>query len=125
MTDKEKTQKKSEKSPRGKNETKRLFKHLRQLRKENPDVTIILPSEKIKIQKVADISTIVSPYVIAIKQELDSEYGKWKGDSSDSHIKQVKKMLKIHFDFSDVSEKKVDETIDGILYVRDVRLVVP
>lgn len=29
-------------------------------------------------------------------------------------------MLKIDFDFFSVAEKMLDETIDGILYVRDV-----
>lgn len=103
-------------APRGVNETKRIFKELRRLRKENPDVTIILPTEK-TVVAAADVQARVTPWVMVMKNELDNGYVHWNGRMADSHIKQVKKMLSFHFNFELIPEKRLDEVLDGLLYV--------
>lgn len=70
---------------------------MRVVRIDHPEVTIILPSEKIQVRKGDDVRALISPYVAIIHLALDKNVGQWKGQSVECRVKQVRQHLGFFF----------------------------
>lgn len=57
---------------------------MRVVRADHPEVTIIMPGEKIQVHPGDDVRRLITPYVAVIRQALDSKrVGEWKGYTAD------------------------------------------
>lgn len=97
---------------------------LRIVRSCHPEVTIILPKEKIQVRAGDDVRALIAPYVAIIRRALDEgKVGKWHGTSSDCCVKQVHRILNHYFHFypGSITEPELHVMIEDMLYVHKVR----
>ena len=72
---------------------------LRVVRAYHPEVTIILPQEKIQIYPGDDVRGMITPAVGVIRHALDAGVWQWHGYTAESRVKQVCILLS-HFPLS-------------------------
>lgn len=63
---------------------------LRVVRAYHPEVTIILPQEKIQIYPGDDVRGMITPAVGVIRHALDAGVWQWHGYTAESRVKQVR-----------------------------------
>ena len=64
------------------------------VRADHPEVTIIMPGEKIQVHPGDDVRRLITPYVAVIRQALDGKrVGEWKGYTAECRIRQVRRRL--------------------------------
>lgn len=92
---------------------------MRIVRADHPEVTIILPIEKIQVHPGDDVRSMIAAHVNVIRQALDAKVGEWKGYTADCRIKQVRRILNQHFHFHEgcISEADFDLLLDDLLFV--------
>jgi hypothetical protein len=93
---------------------------MRVVRACHPEVTIILPTEKIPVRPGDDVRAMITPYVAIIRHALNSgKYGSWNGDTGDCRTKQVRHILGQYFYFysGSITEKQLSELLDDLLYI--------
>lgn len=93
---------------------------MRIVRADHPEVTIILPNEKIQVRSGDDVRSLIAPYVAVIRQALDSKrVGEWKGYTAECRIRQVRRLLTHHFYFHEgaISEQAFDLLVEDLLFV--------
>ena len=105
---------------------------MRIVRADHPEVTIILPNEKIQVRSGDDVRSLIAPYVAVIRQALDSKrVGEWKGYTAECRIRQVRRLLTHYFYFHEgaISEQAFDLLVEDLLFVhkagRRVRVFIP
>ena len=92
---------------------------IRVLRNCHPEVTVILPGEKIQVMPGDDVRAMVAPYVGVIHQALDAKVGEWRGTTAASQVKQVRHLLNIYFHFHEgaIDDEEFNALIEDLLYV--------
>ena len=93
---------------------------MRIVRADHPEVTIILPNEKIQVRSGDDVRSLIAPYVAVIRQALDGKrVGEWKGYTAECRIRQVRRLLTHYFYFHEgaISEQAFDLLVEDLLFV--------
>lgn len=92
---------------------------MRIVRACHPEVTIILPAEKIQVQRGDDVRSLIVPYVAIIREALDNRIGEWKGYTAECRIRQVHHLLMTYFDFHrhSITDAELDRQIEDLLYI--------
>ena len=93
---------------------------MRIVRADHPEVTIILPNEKIQVRPGDDVRSLITPYVAVIRQALDGKrVGEWKGYTAECRIRQVRRLLTHYFYFHEgaISEQAFDLLVEDLLFV--------
>lgn len=92
---------------------------MRIVRADHPEVTIILPIEKIQVHPGDDVRSMIAAHVNIIRQALDAKVGEWKGYTADCRIKQVRRNLNHYFHFHEdcISEADFELLLDDLLFV--------
>ena len=97
---------------------------MRVVRSCHPEVTIILPGEKVQVHPGDDVRGLIAPYVAVIRQALDNGVGEWKGFTAECRVGQVRRLLEHHFHFHEgsVTEDALGWLIEDLLYVHKTHL---
>ena len=93
---------------------------MRVVRADHPEVTIIMPGEKIQVHPGDDVRRLITPYVAVIRQALDSKrVGEWKGYTADCRVRQVRRLLTHYFYFHEgcISEADFNLMVEDLLCV--------
>ena len=93
---------------------------LRVVRACHPEVTIIMPEEKIQIYPGDDVRAIITPYVRTICRALDEgKAGGGHGYTPECRIRQVRTILTRYFRFhkGSISDAELDHLLDDLIYV--------
>ena len=72
---------------------------LRVVRAYHPEVTIILPEEKIQILPGDDVRAAIAPMVGVIRRALDAGVGQWHGYTETCRVRQVRLLLSHYFHY--------------------------
>ena len=85
---------------------------LRVVRAYHPEVTIILPQEKIQIYPGDDVRGMITPAVGVIRHALDAGVWQW-------HVKQVRTLLSHYFHYHEnsIHPAELDLMIEDLLFV--------
>lgn len=92
---------------------------MRVVRADHPEVTIILPGEKIQVYPGDDVRKMISAHVSVIRQALDAKVGEWKGYTAECRIKQVRRLLNHYFHFHEgcITESDFTLLLDDLLFI--------
>ena len=93
---------------------------MRVVRADHPEVTIIMPGEKIQVHLGDEVRRLITPYVAVIRQALDSKrVGEWKGYTADCRVRQVRRLLTHYFYFHEgcISEADFNLMVEDLLFV--------
>ena len=93
---------------------------MRVVRADHPEVTIIMPGEKIQVHPGDDVRRLITPYVAVIRQALDCKRGgEWKGYTTDCRVRQVRRLLTHYFYFHEgcISEADFNLMVEDLLFV--------
>lgn len=93
---------------------------MRVVRADHPEVTIIMPGEKIQVHPGDDVRRLITPYVAVIRQALDCKrVGEWKGYTTDCRVRQVRRLLTHYFYFHEgcISEADFNLMVEDLLFV--------
>lgn len=96
---------------------------MRVVRECHPEVTIIMPDQKIQVHPGDDIRALISPYVGAICYALDHKAGQWKGYSEECRIHQVRAQLNYYFCFhsGSIDEHELFKLLEDLIFVHKPR----
>lgn len=92
---------------------------IRVLRDCHPEMTVILPGEKRQIRPGDDVRAIIAPHVSVMRQALDAGVGTWRGYTSESQVRQVRRLLDVYFCFHQgaIDAAALNALIEDLLYV--------
>lgn len=93
---------------------------LRVVRACHPEVTIIMPEEKIQLHPGDDVRALITSYVRIICRALDDgKAGEWHGYTAECRIRQVRTILIRHFRFHKgcISDAELNHLLDDLIYV--------
>lgn len=93
---------------------------MRVVRADHPEVTIIMPGEKIQVRPGDDVRKLITPYVAVIRQALDGKrVGGWKGYTADCRVRQVRRLLTHYFYFHEgcINEADLNLMVEDLLFV--------
>ena len=76
---------------------------LRVVRAYHPEVTIILPEEKIQILPGDDVRAAIAPMVGVIRRALDAGVGQWHGYTETCRVRQVRLLLSHYFHYHEAA----------------------
>ena len=95
---------------------------LRVVRAYHPEVTIILPQEKIQIYPGDDVRGMITPAVGVIRHALDAGVWQWHGYTAESRVKQVRTLLSHYFHYHEnsIHPAELDLMIEDLLFVHKV-----
>lgn len=95
---------------------------LRVVRSYHPEVTIILPDEKIQLRPGDDVRRAITPYVGVIRCALDAKVVMWHGYTVECRVRQVRSILSHYFHYHEgcISAPELDLLIEDLLYVHKV-----
>lgn len=97
----------------------RWTKAMRVVRECHPEVTIIMPEEKIQVRAGDDVRSLITPYVDAIGYALNHRAGEWNGYTPECRIHQVRVILNHYFYFHEgcISDHEFYLILDDLLFV--------
>lgn len=92
---------------------------MRVVRECHPEVTIIMPDQKIQVHPGDDVRAMIAPYVGAVGYALDHDAGEWKGYTEECHIHQVRTVLNQIFYFHEgcIGEHDFFELLEDLMYI--------
>ena len=92
---------------------------MRVVRSHHPEVTVIMPEEKIQLRPGDDVRALITPYVGVIRRALNDGVGHWHGCTSECQVRQVRIILSHYFHYHDgcISESELNLLIEDLLYI--------
>ena len=92
---------------------------LRVVRAYHPEVTIILPEEKMQLLPGDDVRAAIAPMVGVIRRALDAGVGQWHGYTETCRVRQVRLLLSHYFHYHEgcIGAEELDLLIEDLLYV--------
>lgn len=92
---------------------------LRVVRAYHPEVTIILPEEKMQLLPGDDVRAAITPMVGVIRRALDAGVGQWHGYTETCRVRQVRLLLSHYFHYHEgcIGADELDLLIEDLLYV--------
>ena len=92
---------------------------MRVVRSHHPEVTVIMPEEKIQLRPGDDVRALITPYVGVIRRALNGGVGHWHGYTSECQVRQVRIILSHYFHYHDgcISESELNLLIEDLLYI--------
>lgn len=97
----------------------RWLEALRVIRACHPEVTIILPCEKIQVRSGDDVRALIAPRVANICEALAKGVDEWHGYTPECRIRQVRRALCRYFYFhsGSISPAGLDELLDELIFI--------
>ncbi|WP_308757533.1 hypothetical protein [uncultured Bacteroides sp.] len=93
---------------------------MRVVRACHPEVTVIMPEEKIQLRPGDDVRVLIGPYVRIICRALDDgKVGEWHGHTAECRVRQVRIILSHYFRFQKgcIGDAALDSLLDDLMYV--------
>lgn len=85
----------------------------------HPEVTIILPCEKIQVRSGDDVRTLIAPRVASICEAIARGVDEWRGYTPECRIRQVRIALYRYFYFhaGSISPADLDNLLDELIFI--------